>query len=158
MSEVNKVQLMVYVGKKPFKSDTVAGTGIVWAGFGDVQEVPHKPAVIMMRHPDVWLVKAKFDALTKSGELKEPVAGLARFTGEDAGDGGYDLDDFTDDGSESVEKEQALHALLVEMINTNSAEDFTDTNQPKLDVVRAKLGEEVSKKELNAAWKKVSGE
>lgn len=43
-----------YVGRKDFKTDNVAGTGLTW-GSGDSLEVadPAK-AARLLRHPDVW--------------------------------------------------------------------------------------------------------
>lgn len=43
-----------YVGTKPTKTDTVAGTGLVWSGQGDVQPVPLKAWLLMARHTGVW--------------------------------------------------------------------------------------------------------
>lgn len=43
-----------YVGSKPRKQDTVAGTGIWWLGYGDVQEVPQTAVARLLMHPDVW--------------------------------------------------------------------------------------------------------
>lgn len=45
-----------YIGKKPQRIDTVAGTGIVWAGNGDVQLVPSDAAKRMLQHPDIWAI------------------------------------------------------------------------------------------------------
>ena len=45
-----------YIGKKDVKPDNVAGTGVIWYGAGDVQEVPAEAALRMARHPDVWLI------------------------------------------------------------------------------------------------------
>ena len=44
-----------YIGKKPVKHDNVAGTGTVWNGTGDVQEVKD-PLVVaqLLRHGSVW--------------------------------------------------------------------------------------------------------
>lgn len=46
---------ILYVGKKPSKNDTVAGTGLVWAP-GQVHEVTDEAAVRLLKHPDVWAV------------------------------------------------------------------------------------------------------
>ena len=46
--------LIKYVGSKPRKQDTVAGTGIWWLGNGDVQDVPDKAVARLLMHPDVW--------------------------------------------------------------------------------------------------------
>lgn len=45
---------VVYVGKKEQEIDSIAGTGIVWTGVGDVQEVPVEAWEKMALHPDVW--------------------------------------------------------------------------------------------------------
>ena len=44
-----------YVGKKDVKTDNVAGTGLVWLGNGDVQDVPSAAAPLLLRHATVWL-------------------------------------------------------------------------------------------------------
>ena len=46
--------LVMYVGSKPTKTDNVAGTGIVWNGHGDVQEVPGKAVSALLAHGGVW--------------------------------------------------------------------------------------------------------
>lgn len=43
-----------YVGRKPRKKDTVAGTGIIWHGRGDVQLVPRAVAQRLCDYPDIW--------------------------------------------------------------------------------------------------------
>lgn len=43
-----------YVGQKAQKPDNVAGSGIVWFGHGDVQEVPAGYAAKLLAHVDVW--------------------------------------------------------------------------------------------------------
>ncbi len=47
-----------YIGNKPLKTDNVAGTGLVWNGHGDVQDVPEAAAAKLLRHPDVWALPA----------------------------------------------------------------------------------------------------
>lgn len=43
-----------YVGSKKMKTDNVAGTGIVWYGNGDVQDVPTDAWERMAKHKDAW--------------------------------------------------------------------------------------------------------
>lgn len=43
-----------YVGKKPKRTDSIAGTGVVWSGAGDVQPVPAAAWEKLSRHKDVW--------------------------------------------------------------------------------------------------------
>jgi hypothetical protein len=47
-----------YIGKKPRQTDTVAKTGIVWNGPGDVQRVPILEVSKFLAHPMVWAVHA----------------------------------------------------------------------------------------------------
>lgn len=43
-----------YIGTKPVKEDNVAGTGVVWAGQGDVQTVPMSAWAALAKHPGIW--------------------------------------------------------------------------------------------------------
>lgn len=51
MSDTVKVE---YVGLKDQETDHLYGTGIVWTGKGDVQEVPAAAWARMKVHVDVW--------------------------------------------------------------------------------------------------------
>lgn len=58
-----------YIGTKPGKEDNVAGTGVRWAGPGDVQEVPDRAVPYLLQHPAVWtLATDEYEAPHKSGE------------------------------------------------------------------------------------------
>lgn len=46
------MQNIRYIGKKERKVDTVAGTGIVWNGHGDVQAVPDSAVKKLLEHTD----------------------------------------------------------------------------------------------------------
>lgn len=70
--------LIKYVGAKPSRADTVAGTKIVWNGHGDVQEVPDTAVARLLLHPDVWAV----------AEEATPKTAKAAKTAEPADDGG----------------------------------------------------------------------
>lgn len=43
-----------YVGKKPFAIDSVGGTGVLWNGHGDIQEVPNTVGEKLLAYPDQW--------------------------------------------------------------------------------------------------------
>lgn len=58
MANVN----VVYVGKKPFARDNVAGSNKTWAGAGDVQEVTDQQARVLIKYPDQWALEHKLDA------------------------------------------------------------------------------------------------
>lgn len=48
------MQNIRYIGKKPRKVDTVAGTGVIWNGPGDVQPVPDHAVKVLLLHTDSW--------------------------------------------------------------------------------------------------------
>lgn len=45
---------IVYVGKKPFALDNVAGSAKLWNGQGDIQTVTVAQAKILLKYPDQW--------------------------------------------------------------------------------------------------------
>jgi hypothetical protein len=45
---------VMYVGNKPFEKDSKAGTGVVWTGKGDIQDVPGYAVPKLIRYADVW--------------------------------------------------------------------------------------------------------
>lgn len=45
---------VAYVGRKPQAHDNVAGSGKMWNGYGDIQEVSPEQARILTRYPDQW--------------------------------------------------------------------------------------------------------
>lgn len=47
-----------YIGHKETRADTVTGSGVVWFGHGDVQEVPDASLDALLRHADVWELAA----------------------------------------------------------------------------------------------------
>ena len=53
---------IVYVGKKPYCFDNVAGSGKCWNGKGDVQEVTEAQAKQLLKFPDQWDVANDEDA------------------------------------------------------------------------------------------------
>jgi len=57
-----------YMGKKPLRGDTVAGTGIVWCGYGDVQDVPDHAAPKLLQHADVWEMVDEYSQNAQSGD------------------------------------------------------------------------------------------
>ncbi len=54
MNTKSSTVLVEYVGAKDSETDHLYGTGIVWTGKGDVQEVPAANWSRMKKHVDVW--------------------------------------------------------------------------------------------------------
>ena len=95
--------LIEYVGKKPIKPDNVAGTGIVWHGPGDVQEVPDPAACAkLLRHQDVWREQIKAE-LVVDGIAKSVPEALLTPAADSSGhqEPKYVLVETNGDGSES---------------------------------------------------------
>lgn len=55
--------ILVYIGNKEFKEDNVCGTGVVWHGYGDKQEVDQRFLPKFLQHPDVWCTEEAFEKL-----------------------------------------------------------------------------------------------
>lgn len=53
---------IAYVGNKPYKEDNICKTGAVWFGHGDVQKIERKYVPMLLKHPDVWMLKTEFEA------------------------------------------------------------------------------------------------
>lgn len=47
---------VMYVGRKPFAVDNVAGSGQTWNGKGDVKEVEADEAAVLCSYPDQWAI------------------------------------------------------------------------------------------------------
>lgn len=61
-----------YVGNKPVKEDNVAGTGTVWLGNGDVQEVSDAAACSkLLANPLIWRA-AEDDAQATNADATAP--------------------------------------------------------------------------------------
>lgn len=53
---------IAYIGNKPYKEDNICKTGAVWFGHGDVQKIERKYVPMLLKHPDVWMLKTEFEA------------------------------------------------------------------------------------------------
>lgn len=179
-----KTQELVYVGRKAVKRDTVAGTGIIWGGYGDAQEVPHAAAVKMLQHPDVWVTRKVFEDKypaksphTKSAPAPKSKGGvdfsaLSQVPATDDGDQDHDDQgdnegngDSSEGGEENQESENSGDdpASAVEVakaailsLDSNNPEHFGQKG-PKIDAVRAAAGDaSLDLKTVNAAWKELN--
>lgn len=60
---------IIYVGKKPWTRDNVAGSGKAWDGPGDVQEVTENQAKTLLKYPDQWALENPDDAELLTGPV-----------------------------------------------------------------------------------------
>lgn len=70
--DLNKPKQVFYIGKKPIKHDTVAGTGLIWSGYGDSHMVPHSPAILLLQHTEVWCGEERFKLLNPELVNQDP--------------------------------------------------------------------------------------
>ena len=67
--------LIEYIGSKTRKADNVAGTGAVWLGAGDAQEVPESAVAALLAHKTVWrLAEASLSAPAAAAEAESQPA------------------------------------------------------------------------------------
>lgn len=67
-----------HIGTHAKRADTMTGTGTVWRGFGDVQEVPAKDWETLKKYPDLWeLVLPEDDEEDDAGQPVGPTLGDA---------------------------------------------------------------------------------
>jgi hypothetical protein len=67
---------IIYVGKKPWTRDNVAGSGKAWEGPGDVQEVTENQAKVLLKYPDQWALADEADAANVAGPVTVAVTDL----------------------------------------------------------------------------------
>lgn len=65
---------IAYIGPKKVKNDNVAGTNVVWHGYGDIQNVPKVAASKLLAYPTVFITGAQFDATHAAPKAPELTA------------------------------------------------------------------------------------
>ena len=175
MSLEKKPHVIFYIGKKPVKQDTVAGTGLIWNGFGDSHLVGHTQAIQLLQHPDVWCGEKRFNELQgdASPQVIAETSGLSELANKQLGaetapaapaapaaatpsspDG-----DNTQDGKEpsppATDPRQTLIINALLSLDTSNEEHFSvQTGQPKINAVRDAANDQTLEvKEINLAWK-----
>lgn len=154
-----KVVGIRYIGKKPKKtSESVApGSGLSWAGFGDVQPVPEGIAHIFLRNEyrEIWQHEEKDppenqsdDALSARAAANATTALAARKAVLDRKtpkeqERAYDI----------VPKERIVTAIGDLAANPAEAiKHFKPDGTPKLESVQTELGKKISQPALTEAW------
>ncbi len=172
----NRTQNIVYIGRKRFKPDNVAGTDTVWLEYGDVQEVPYKASVKLLKHPDVWVTEKEFAKMPKAlpkksaGSTGAPATqktGVVthKFPPNDLDDSGVDDGDDSGGDDESTgegggagdgdntggnDRESMIRNAI---LGLDKAEGFGKNGNPKVSAVRAVTGDDsIVVKEVNAVW------
>ena len=128
---------VAYIGVKPSKRDTVANTGVVWNGFGDVQVVDARAASLLLKYPTVWCKK---DDLKDVGEtLKREAAEAAKaeaITEQEVAKPKPVLEPTPEDNA----KKEAVKAAIL-ALDTANPDHFQANGKPKIKVVNVLLGD-----------------
>lgn len=97
-----------YIGKKPAKTDNVAGTETVWNGQGDVQEVSDPVAVEkLLAHKNVWRLVGESPVAAKPAAKAKTAAKAEKK--EDDEDSLPPLANFQRMGKDAIEKYARAH-------------------------------------------------
>ncbi|WP_339898277.1 hypothetical protein [uncultured Gilvimarinus sp.] len=167
-----KTASVTYIGRKPSKRDTVAGSAYVWAGYGDTHEVPYSIATRLLRHKDVWVLEAEFKKMfpeksphdvapVKSEGFKIP-ASVDDFDDDDQGDDqgddsdgdqGDDQDAGDDQADDAGDSLDAVIKNAILSLETDNPEHFSKNNAPKINAVREAAGDtSITPDQVRAAW------
>lgn len=154
---------VAYVGNKEIKKDTIARTGAVWNGFGDVQTVDARAATQLLKFKSVYIradqldefKKNLADQVSKTHEGEDtgaavdgvPVASSTDCLGGDGDTGG--------DGqsAEDAEKKAAIQTAIL-ALDPDNKDHFFGNGSPKKGAVDALLpdGVEATKEEVAAVY------
>lgn len=146
-----------YIGKKPMKKDTVAGTNHVWRGHGSYRLVAEAAAQRLFDFPSVWMNEDDFKKFF-GDEGEGASAGLADLPVVSAPPAAQ-----TDNTSQPEPHEATPVNLIHEAIrklDRADKEHFGSNGIPKIDAVRAQLPEEfvLDAKALNEAFAQIKDE
>ena len=167
---------VAYIGAKPTKTDTVANTGVVWEGFGDVQTVDARAASLLLKFKTVWVkpeqvnvladsLQDQVDAEEEKERLAEEAAKLAaeeeaaKLNAEiDAGNSANAGQDEQTDTAAKLKVEQIQAAILG--LDQSNTDHFTTKGAPKVNAVSLLMpeGVEVTSAEIATAFAEMGGE
>ena len=152
---------VAYIGSKPTKKDTVANTGVVWNGFGDIQTVDARAASLLLKHKDVWCGEAELSNYAKA--LKETAKQEAKTIVEQE----LPTEDAVVEQEEAVEEQPTeadpkMEAIKSAILNLDSAnpDHFSAKGAPKVAAVNVQLpeGMTATAAEITQAFKELGGE
>lgn len=140
---------LAYIGKKKEWRDTIARTGCVWHGFGDVQVVEAKAAGQLLRFKEIFAraeeldaIKAKLEQQLANEPELEPVQQAVTVSA---------VTPREQDALVSVElKAKILDAL--NQMDPADPEHFTTAGKPRVSVVEQIIGEDVTAEQVAAVF------
>jgi hypothetical protein len=155
------VQLMklVYVGKRPFKTDNVCGTGTTWFGYGDVQSVERKYVPIFLKHPDIWATVEQFESMgeVKNVSAKAPDNDLEKDETDVETDSKNAEIDSDDSGTESKVGLDSVKAAIMNLEQGNDAHFSSTNGVPIVSAVRNTANDQtITVADVRAAWSELN--
>ena len=122
---MSKLIKIIYVGKKPFAYDNMAGSGKCWNGNGDVHEVTDNQAKQLLKYTDQWeLVDAADQAAVDKPTTVEVV-------GED----GEDVTIRTDGLGKALEKMSKAELLAFGKAKFGKDMDMAKSKKALIDAI-----------------------
>jgi hypothetical protein len=160
-----KTIVLVYVGRKKVKTDTVCRSGIVWFGYGDAQEVPYSIASKLRKHPDVWVTAEEFKKFPEALPEKESKPAGEGFvirpkeTLDSPGDDGdldddsdKDLDDGDSGGEASTGDLETIIKNAILSLDPDNGDHF-GAKGPKVAAIQAATGDKsITAKQVKPVW------
>lgn len=147
--EFVKPVAIAYIGNKEIKRDTIARSGAVWRGFGDVQTVDARAATQLLRFPTVYIRADELDEFKKN--LEEQTQQDAAIT-EDTASGGEPAS--TEPESEFDPARIAEIQNIIVNLDPENKEHFFGNGSPKKKAIDVLLPDEfeASKEEVAFAF------
>lgn len=144
---------LAYIGNKAEKKDTLARTGVVWYGFGDVQSVDRRAASILLRHKAVWCKESDLESviarLNKSIKDDEPATATAVVQAEP--------EKPTAEAVDEAKLEAIQNAILA--LDTENEEHYTKEGTPRMAAVKLNMpaGMSVTATEVASVFESLGG-
>ena len=159
-----KMVSVEYIGNKPVKQDTVAGTNAVWLGAGSVVEVDQRAANQLCQHTDVWRMvngnqpQASGPAVQQEVKEPEPETLLTHSIPAEAIKKKKVVDDTTNTGMIVPQQEGMSIVDAIMSMDRSDEAHFTPSGKPKIAAVREITGiPELTPQQVSEAWHQIKG-
>lgn len=136
---------LAYIGKKKEWRDTIARTGCVWHGFGDIQVVEAKAAGQLLRFKDVFIRAEEL------GKVKEMLEQQLEQDPEPVEESPVTVTPREQEALVSQELKIKILEALNHMDPTNP-DHYTNGGKPRVSVVESLTGMEVTAEQVAAVF------
>lgn len=148
---MNQQVEVFYVGQKKAKRDTVAGTNLIWHGFGASLLVERMAAQQLLNFPSVWVDAKTFAEKYSQSDGDHSSSGLAAVIEEPQA---------TTEPEPAPANSLALIQEAIRGLDRTNTDHFGSNGAPKIDAVRSQLPEGfgLDAKTLNQAFSEIKDE